>query len=206
MPEDLFRPQLGEPHHCAYVVDDIEATVRRLVDQLGAGPFFLIENVPLENVLSRGEPAEFVHNSAFGYCGGGAIELMQVLSLAPERVQERFSGPRPRIHHVAYVLPPTEVADLRSSLDDRGLTEYLSSQLGEVETTLHDASAALGHDIEIHVENEGLRDFFEMVRAGADGWDGVGIAAPDRELIAGSGHARVLPAHSGDWPGITHIG
>ena len=172
MPEDLFRPQLGEPHHCAYVVDDIEATVRRLVDQLGAGPFFLIENVPLENVLSRGEPAEFVHNSAFGYCGGGAIELMEVLSLAPERVQKGFSGPRPRIHHVAYAVPPTEVADLRSSLDDRGMTEYLSSQLGEVETTLHDASAALGHDIEIHVENEGLRDFFEMVRAGADGWDG----------------------------------
>ena len=172
MPEDLLRPQLGEPHHCAYVVDDIEATVRRLVDQLGAGPFFLIENVPLENVLSRGEPAEFVHNSAFGYCGGGAIELMEVLRLAPERVQKGFSGPRPRIHHVAYVLPPTEVADLRSSLDDRGLTEYLSSQLGEVETTLHDASAALGHDIEIHVESEGLRDFFAMVRAGADGWDG----------------------------------
>ena len=43
MPGDLFRPQLGEPHHCAYVVDDIEATVSRLVDQLGAGPFFLIE-------------------------------------------------------------------------------------------------------------------------------------------------------------------
>jgi len=172
VPEPLFRPQLGEPHHCAYVIDDIEATVNRLADQLGAGPFFLIENVPLENVLSRGEPAEFVHNSAFGYCGGGAIELMEVLSLAPERVQKGFSGPRPRIHHVAYVLPPTEVAVLRSSLDDRGLTEYLSSQLGEVETTLHDASAALGHDIEIHVESEGLRDFFEMVRAGADGWDG----------------------------------
>jgi hypothetical protein len=37
VPEDLFRPQLGEPHHYAYVVDDIEATVSRLVDQLGAG-------------------------------------------------------------------------------------------------------------------------------------------------------------------------
>ena len=61
---------------------------------------------------------------------------------------------------------------MRSSLDDRGVTEYLRSQLGAVETTLHDASAALGHDIEIHVESEGLRGFFEMVRAGADGWDG----------------------------------
>ena len=172
MPEDLFRPQLGEPHHHAYVVDDIEATVNRLVDQLGAGPFFLIESVPVENVLSRGEPAEFVHNSAFGYYGGGAIELIEALSLAPERVEERFSGPRPRVHHVAYVVPPTEVADLRTSLDERGLPQYLSSQLGEVDTTLHDASAALGHDIEIHVENDGLRGFFEMVKGGAEGWDG----------------------------------
>jgi hypothetical protein len=69
--------------------------VRRLVDQLGAGPFFLIENVPLENVLSRGEPAEFVHNSAFGYCGSGAIELIEAVSLAPERVEKGFSGPGP---------------------------------------------------------------------------------------------------------------
>ena len=172
MTEDLLRPQLGAPHHCAYVVDDIAATVSRLVDQLGAGPFFLIENVPLENVLSRGEPADFIHNSAFGYCGDGAIELIQVLNLAPERVQKGFSGPRPRIHHVGYVLSPTEVAESRSALDDRGLTEYLSSQLGGVETTLHNASAVLGHDIEIHVENAGLRDFFGMVRAAADGWDG----------------------------------
>jgi len=172
VPEDLFRPQLGEPHHYAYVVEDIEATVNRLVDQLGAGPFFLIESVPLENVLSRGEPAEFAHNSAFGSCGDGAIELIEAVSLAPERVEERFSGPRPRIHHVAYVVPPTEVTGLRSSLDERGLPQYLSSQLGEVDTTLHDASATLGHDIEIHVDNEGLRDFFAMVRGGAEGWDG----------------------------------
>jgi Glyoxalase/Bleomycin resistance protein/Dioxygenase superfamily len=172
VPDDLFRPQLGEPHHYAYVVDDIEATVSRLVDQLGAGPFLLIEDVPLENVRSRGEPAQFVHNSAFGYCGDGAIELMEALSLAPERVQRGFAGPRPRIQHVAYVVPPTEVADLRSSLDERGMTEYLRSQLGEVETTLHDASAALGHDIEIHADSRGLRDFFEMVRRQSDGWDG----------------------------------
>jgi methylmalonyl-CoA/ethylmalonyl-CoA epimerase len=172
VPEGLFRPQLGEPHHYAYVVEDIEATVNRLVDQLGAGPFFLIENVPLENVLSRGEPAEFVHNSAFGYCGDGAIELMEPVSLAPERVEKAFSAPWPRVHHVGYVVPPMEVADLRRTLDERGLSQYLSSQLGEVETTLHDASAVLGHDIEIHGDNEGLRGFFGMVKDGAEGWDG----------------------------------
>jgi methylmalonyl-CoA/ethylmalonyl-CoA epimerase len=167
----VFRPQLGEPHHYAYVVEEIEATVNRLVDQLGAGPFFLIEGVPLENVLSRGEPAEFAHNSAFGSCGDGAIELIETVSLAPERVEKAFSAP-PRVHHVAYVVPPTAVADLRSSLEERGLPQYLSSQLGEVVTTVHDARALLGHDIEIHADNEGLRDFFAMVRGGAEGWDG----------------------------------
>jgi methylmalonyl-CoA/ethylmalonyl-CoA epimerase len=172
VPDDLFRPQLGEPHHYAYVVDDIEATVNRLVDQFGAGPFFLIEGVPLENVLSRGEPAEFAHNSAFGSYGGGAIELIETVSLAPKRVEQGFSGPRPRIHHVGYAVPPSEVANLRSSLDERGLEQYLSSQLGEVDNTLHDASAVLGHDIEILVDSDGLRDFFGMVKGAADGWDG----------------------------------
>jgi methylmalonyl-CoA/ethylmalonyl-CoA epimerase len=172
LPEDRFRAQLGEPHHHAYVVDSIEATVNRLVDQLGAGPFFLIENVPLENVVSRGEPAEFVHNSAFGSCDGSAIELIEVVRLAPQRVESGFSGARPRIQHVGYVVPATEVADLRRSLDERGLTQYLSSRLGEAETTLHDGSATLGHDIEIHADNQGLHDFFAMVGGAAEGWDG----------------------------------
>jgi hypothetical protein len=69
-------------------------------------------------------------------------------------------------------VPPAEVAGLRSSLDERGLPQYLSSEFGGNETTLHDASATLGHDIEIHAENEGLRGFFGMVSGAAEGWDG----------------------------------
>lgn len=160
------------PHHLAYVVDDIEATAHRLADQLGAGPFLLVENVPLENVLSRGEPADFVHSSAFGAWGDGAIELIQTVRLAPERVEQRFAAPHPRIHHVGYVFPASEGAAVRASLDERGLPQYLSSQLGEVDSTLHDASSVLGHDMEIHVDCEGLRGFFEMVKGAASGWDG----------------------------------
>jgi methylmalonyl-CoA/ethylmalonyl-CoA epimerase len=172
MPEDRSRPPLGRAHHYGYVVEDIEATVERLAQQLGAGPFFLVENVPLENVTSSGEPAEFVHHSAFGCCGSDPIELMQMVRLAPERVEDRFSGPRPRVHHVAWAVPAASVEDLRRDLQDRGLPEYLSSQLGEVNSTLHDGSASLGHDIEIHVDCQGLRDFFQMVREGAEGWGG----------------------------------
>jgi hypothetical protein len=92
--------------------------------------------------------------------------------VAPGRVEKGFSAPRPRVQHVAYVVAPAEVVDVRASLDERGLPQYLSSWFGGVETTLHDASAVLGHDIEIHADNEGLRGFFAMVRGAAEGWDG----------------------------------
>jgi hypothetical protein len=169
---DQFTLQLGEPHHIAYVVEDIAATVDRLSDGLGAGPFFLVERVPLENVVSRGEPAEFVHDSAFGACGGGVVELIQAERLSPQRVEERFAPPLPRVHHVAYVVAAADVVATRSAIDERGLPLYLSSWFGGVETTLHDASATLGHDIEIHEDNEGLHGFFGMVTGAADGWDG----------------------------------
>ena len=169
---DLLSPRLGAPHHLAYVVDDIEATVARLANQLGAGPFFLIENVPLEDVASGGEPAQFGHNSAFGRCGDGTIELIEPVTLAPERVEQAFAAPRPRVQHVAYVVPPAALDGVRSSLEERGLPQYLSSWFGGAGTTLHDASAVLGHDLEIHGDNEGLRGFFGMVGAAAEDWDG----------------------------------
>jgi hypothetical protein len=172
VPDEPFRPQLGEPHHHAYLVSDIEATVERLAEQLGAGPFFLVEDVPLENVQSRGERAEFAHDSAFGFCGGGAIELIKPTRLTPDRVEERFAGARPRIHHVGYVLAAESARELRGELDERNLSEYLGARLGDLDMTLHDASSLLGHDIEIHVDNDGLRAFFGMVRDTAQGWDG----------------------------------
>lgn len=100
------------------------------------------------------------------------IELLQPISLAPERVSKRSSAPPPALQHVAYAVPASDVADVRRSLDERGLSVYLRSQLGEVVTTLHEASALLGHDLEINADSEALRTFFGMVSGGGEGWDG----------------------------------
>jgi hypothetical protein len=172
MPANPLKPKLGEPHHVAYLVDDIAATVARLVEQLGAGPFFHIERVPLEAVRSQGEDAAFVHDAAFGYSGAGAIELMQATEVAPQRVEAQFDGPRPRVHHLGYVLPPEDVESARAALDAGGVPEYLRSEFGGAVTTLHTASPTLGHDLEIHADNEGLRGFFGMVKDASWNWDG----------------------------------
>jgi methylmalonyl-CoA/ethylmalonyl-CoA epimerase len=172
VPDAAAGPGLGRPHHSAYAVADIEATVGRLVAGLGAGPFLLIEDVPLEEVISAGGPAQLRHHSAFGSCGGYPIELMQVLEAAPESVAARWAPPLPRLHHVGYALAPTAAAAARAELERRGAREYLSSSLGEGRGTFHDLAATLGHDIEIQEESEQLVGFFAMVLAAGEGWDG----------------------------------
>jgi Glyoxalase/Bleomycin resistance protein/Dioxygenase superfamily len=180
-PADLTLPGLGPVHHRAYLVESIEDTVARLVEQFGAGPFFALENVPMENVTSRGEVAEFSHNSAFGHLGGDPIELMEINRLSPARVAERFSGPRPRLHHLAWVVPRSSVEQVRETLERHGAPGYLRANLDDIDVSFHDGSASLGHDLEIHAEAAGLQGFFTMLREAAESWDG---SAPLRPAVS----------------------
>jgi hypothetical protein len=165
---------LGKIHHLAYVVDEIETAAKSLHEQFGAGPFFFLDEVPVSDVTSRGEPAEFVHASAFGICNEVPVELMVIAKMAPERAAARFAGGvTPRLHHIAYAVPPAEREAVRDRLEASGLPEYLHAGFGEdVEFTYHDGSASLGHDIELHADSEGLRGFFAMFESAAAEWDG----------------------------------
>jgi len=164
---------LGPIHHLAYVVDDLEAAAKSLNEQFGAGPFLYLDEVPVEDVTSRGEPAEFLHGSAFGMCNGVPVELMVIAKMAPERAAERFAGATPGLHHVAYAVPVAERDAIQAELESAGLPEYLGARFGEdVVFTYHDGSGSLGHDIELHADSEGLRGFFSMIEGAAEGWDG----------------------------------
>ncbi len=170
---------LREIHHYAYVVDELDAAARRMHAQFGAGPFFYIEQVPVTDVTSRGEPAEYLHSAAFGMCNRVPVELMHIARVAPGHADRRFTRNRgPRLQHVAYVVPEADVDAIRAELEARGLPEYLRSRLGELDTTLHDADATFGYDLELHADNDALRGFFALVRQSADDWDGTDLMRP----------------------------
>lgn len=171
---------LGAVHHLAYVVEEIEPAARSLNEQFGAGPFFFLDEVPVRDVTSRGEPAEFLHASAFGICNEVPVELMAIARIEPARAAERFAGTAtPRFHHIAYAVPPTRLETIRAGLEESGLPEYLHARFGEdVDFTYHDGSASLGHDIELHADSEGLRGFFAMFETAAEGWDGSDLLRP----------------------------
>lgn len=166
------HPLHGPIHHLGYVVEDLEATVQRLVSELGAGPFFVLRDVSLEQVTSRGEAATFDHDTAFGQCGSVPIEVMQLKRLEPERVREGFSQSPPNLHHTAYVVAPKLLAEAREDLERRGLPAFLHATSGDIDSTLHEAAHALGHQVELHADSQGLRDFFGMIHEASVEWDG----------------------------------
>jgi hypothetical protein len=168
----VAHPFHGPIHHLGYVVEDIEATVHRLVGALGAGPFFVIRDVPLEQVTSGGEAATFDHDSAFGQCGAMPIEVMQLKRLEPERVREGFSHAPPYLHHTAYVVAPERLAEAREDLEQRGLPAFLHATLGDLDVTFHEAAHVTGHHMELHADSQGLRDFFGIIHAASLDWDG----------------------------------
>ena len=166
------HPMHGPIHHLGYVVEDLEAAVERLVGELGAGPFFVLRDVAFDQVTSRGEAATFDHDSAFGQCGAVPIEVMQIERLAPERLRDGFSKPPPHLHHIAYVVAPGRLAEARQDLERRGLPAYLHATVADIDVTYHGAARTTGHDVELHADSQGLRDFFGMIRDASVNWDG----------------------------------
>jgi hypothetical protein len=166
------HPFHGPIHHLGYVVEDLEATVERLVNTLGAGPFFVVRDVPLEQVTSRGEPATLHHDSAFGQCGAMPIEVIQLKRLEPDHVREGFSQSPPQLHHTAYVVERERLAEARDDLERRGLPAFLHATMGDLDLTFHDAASVTGHHMELHADSQGFRDFFRMVDSASAGWDG----------------------------------
>lgn len=166
------HPFHGPIHHLAYLVDDLEAAVEHLLSKFGAGPFFVLRDVAFEHLTSRGERATFAHDSAFGQCGAVPIEVIQVKRLEPELARAGFALTPPRLHHTAYVVASEHLEAAREDLERRGLPAFLHAITGDIDSTLHDAAATLGHHIELHADCQQLHEVFGMVRDASVGWDG----------------------------------
>ena len=111
---------------------------------------------------------------------------MEINQLSPARVAERFSGPRPRLHHIAWAVPPSSVEQVREALETHGAPGYLQANLDDINLSFHDSSASLGHDVEIHADVEGCKIESSVARVGE-------ILTPSKQ---GRGHVEVTRAES----------
>jgi hypothetical protein len=92
------QPQTGV-FQMAYIVEDIDAAMRRWVDQLDVGPWFLLEHFTGERATYRGEPTEADVALAMAFAGHMLVELIQLNDDRPsvwrEGIEQRGYG----FHH-----------------------------------------------------------------------------------------------------------
>jgi hypothetical protein len=159
---------LGAPVQVAYAVADVDTAAHHWAS-LGAGPFHVARHILLRDVRVRGRPGRFDHSSAYGQWGSIMVELVQLHSGGP--------GPTHGIHHLAFLVP-----DLAAALAEASWPVALwASTAGGQAFAFLDATADLGHYVELYEPSPRLLGFYRMVASAAEGWDG---ADPVRELTA----------------------
>jgi Glyoxalase/Bleomycin resistance protein/Dioxygenase superfamily len=165
---DLLRRPV---HHLGYVVDDLQSAAQRLADTTGAGPFLLIEHVPLVDATYLGKPCRYDHSTAFAQWGPIIVEISQIHAAEPAGLRDFMtSGRHPAIGHVAWLVEDLEGESAR--LDAAGMPVVHSGSSGPVRANWHDGGPVFGHPIEVHRVGPELLGFYELIAGEARDWDG----------------------------------
>lgn len=163
--------RLGPPVQLGYAVADVVEAAGRWAATTSAGPFFLIEHIPLAEVRYRGAPAAFDHSSAYGQWGDVMVELVQDHTAGPSPIRD-LMGPRGEgLHHVAHFVDDLERGS--AALAAMGWPEVLRASTAAGQAfAFHDARADRGHLVELYEPSDRLLGFYAMVAEAAAAWDG----------------------------------
>lgn len=148
----------------AYHVADIEQAAVWAANILGAGPFVLSKKIELAEGVHWGEPCPFVHSSAYGQWGKIMLELVQQESSGASPFRDLYDEDEHGLHHVAVM-----VDDMASALrhfeeaDIPRVTKAVT--LSGVEFAFLDATASLGHYIEVYEAGDAVKGFYEYVES-----------------------------------------
>lgn len=164
-------PRLGVPVQLAYVVTDVREAALRWVHEVGAGPFFVSEHIPVSDVVHRGRPSTFDHSNAVGQWGDLMLELVVDHGDGPSAVRDMFAPGETGLHHVAVFCDDVEAEATRMEADGHPVAQTAVAR-GTIPFTFVDTTAQRGHMIELYEPSEGLVELYEMVAAAARDWDG----------------------------------
>ncbi len=85
-----------------YVVRDLERAMSQWTDQLGVGPFFYIDHLPLREYIYAGAPSEPYVSGALSCSGDLQIELLSQRNDARSMWRAFLEAGHEGFHHVAY--------------------------------------------------------------------------------------------------------
>ncbi len=155
----------------AYFVSDIRVAAEKMVRTLGAGPFFLAENIELSWGEHRGQPCDFLHSSAFGQSGDIMLELVQQDREGPSPFRDMYAAGEEGIHHVATIVDSLPAAYQHYQSLGYDIAARAETITG-VEFAYIDTVEDLGHMIELYEGSEAMRGLYASVKEASNNWDG----------------------------------
>ncbi len=167
----LFH-ELGPIRQFGYVVSDIRKAMVHWTEVLGVGPFFYLENAPVEQFRCRGEPTNARMSCAFANTGAVQIELVQPLDSEPSLFREFLDEGREGQQHVAYWT--TELDSWIRKAEDAGVEILQSGYTGAPDGRFIyvDSGKLQGTIVEISEMRGRKRTFFETIAKASEQWDG----------------------------------
>ena len=158
-------------HHVGYWVDDLDSALTRWGQDLGVGPFQVIEHVPFEEFVLVVDGQEhrdvvFDHSAAFAAWGPVVVELNQVHAI-DDRLAAAYGLAPGAVSHVSWVVP--DVAQESARLARLGCRLINTARSGPISVAWHDGGPLFRHPIEVHQHNDviaGLHDRLLALSAG----------------------------------------
>lgn len=153
-----------------FVVRDWRGAAAHWAENMGVGPFFVMEHIAFDECFYRGEPTDIDMSVAIAYSGDFQIELVQQHNGAPSIYSDFLASNEPGLQHVGML-----VDDLDKAIDENRLADKLlqhgrtaaGQRFAYVDTVMHN-----GTMIELIEADDGMRRAFAYMRSAAERWDG----------------------------------
>jgi catechol 2,3-dioxygenase-like lactoylglutathione lyase family enzyme len=155
----------------AYVVPDIEKTLKYWTDVLGVGPFYMFEGLELVGHKFRGTPTSPNLALALANTGEAQIEIIMQNNDEPSVYKEFADAGGFGLHHVGYT-PHDFDAEIEKYLA-MGCEQALEASMDDgTRVAYMDTTAHLGHLTEFWEPSEGIMNLFKLVEDASKNWDG----------------------------------
>ncbi|WP_185993185.1 VOC family protein [Rhodococcus sp. KBS0724] len=164
----------GPLRQLGYVVRDIDSALKYWIDVVGVGPFFFVEDQPLNDFVFRGEPSAPRFSVALAHSGSAQIELIQQHNNEPSAFREFTDRGLEGLQHVAYWT--TDFDRHLTESKQRGLVELQSGRSGsgapDERFVYFEESVYPGTVVELSEVSGRKGNLFRAIEAASQGWDG----------------------------------
>lgn len=167
---------IGKPMQIAFVPEDFDAALKHWTQNMGVGPFFVMEGIVLEDGRFLGEPSDCKFTIALAQWGDVQIELIRQDNDAPSIYRGDYRPAGGAMHHVC--LLTDDIAGARAAVEAGGGKVLVEGKVGADGAVIYaDCGPAAtrpnaGAIVEILQPALGSEGFFAMIAEAAKGWDG----------------------------------